>query len=173
MTEFVIAATYVLIPLFVFIPLFAKYIDFKHAAIQAARYQAWEYTVWYDDAGDRDILDNFNSGHSGFRIPEKPLAVTRDESKVRLMSDIGTELDDGVGTSTGSAIPLISDADETLCRRFDVIKEKSLYGRKYLGIERSTFLFDAQGVLRQAWRGVKVAGHAQAVLAAAKGLPKT
>jgi hypothetical protein len=113
MTEFVIAATYVLIPLFVFIPLFAKYIDFKHAAIQAARYQAWEYTVWYDDAGDRDILDNFNSGHSGFRIPEKPLAVTRDESKVRLMSNIGTEIDDGVGTSTGSAIPLISDADAT------------------------------------------------------------
>jgi peroxiredoxin Q/BCP len=68
---------------------------------------------------------------------------------------------------------LISDTDEALCQRFDVIKEKSLYGRKYLGIERSTFLFDAQGVLRQAWRGVKVAGHAEAVLAAAKALPKT
>jgi peroxiredoxin Q/BCP len=68
---------------------------------------------------------------------------------------------------------LISDADETLCKRFDVIREKTLYGRKYLGIERSTFLFDARGVLRQAWRGVKVAGHAEAVLAAAKALPKT
>lgn len=68
---------------------------------------------------------------------------------------------------------LISDADETLCQRFEVIKEKTLYGRKYLGIERSTFLFDAQGVLRQSWRAVKVAGHAATVLAAAKALSKT
>lgn len=113
MTEFVIAATYVLIPLFVFIPLFAKYIDFKHAAIQAARYQAWEYTVWYDDAGDRDILDNFNSGHAGFRIPEKTVAETRNESQVRLMSDVGAEVDDGVGASTASPISLITDNDAT------------------------------------------------------------
>lgn len=61
---------------------------------------------------------------------------------------------------------LISDTDETLCRAFDVIKEKSMYGRKVMGIERSTFLFDADGVLVQAWRGLKVPGHVDTVLAA-------
>jgi peroxiredoxin Q/BCP len=59
---------------------------------------------------------------------------------------------------------LLSDPDEKLCRQFDVIREKSLYGRKYLGIERSTFLIDGEGVLRREWRKVKVAGHAQEVL---------
>lgn len=59
---------------------------------------------------------------------------------------------------------LASDADEALCRQFDVIREKTLYGRKYMGIERSTFLIDGQGVLRHEWRKVKVAGHAQEVL---------
>jgi thioredoxin-dependent peroxiredoxin len=65
---------------------------------------------------------------------------------------------------------LLSDADEKLCKAFDVIKEKSLYGRKYLGVERSTFLLDAAGVLRQEWRKVKVPGHAEEVLEAAKSL---
>ena len=66
--------------------------------------------------------------------------------------------------------PLLSDEEETLCKLFDVIKEKSLYGRKYLGIERSTFLLDGTGVLRQEWRKVKVPGHAEEVLEAAKSL---
>ncbi len=66
--------------------------------------------------------------------------------------------------------PLLSDADGALCRQFDVIREKHLYGRKFLGIERSTFLLDAALVLRQQWRGVKVAGHAAAVLEAAQAL---
>jgi len=65
---------------------------------------------------------------------------------------------------------LLSDADEKLCKQFDVIREKSLYGRKYLGIERSTFLIDSQGVLRHEWRKVKVAGHAQEVLDAVRSL---
>ncbi len=65
---------------------------------------------------------------------------------------------------------LLSDEDETACRLFDVIKEKSLYGRKYMGIERSTFLLDGRGVLRREWRKVKVQGHAEEVLEAAKSL---
>ena len=65
---------------------------------------------------------------------------------------------------------LLSDADEKLCKAFDVIKEKTLYGRKYLGIERSTFLLDGAGVLRREWRKVKVPGHAEEVLEAAKSL---
>jgi peroxiredoxin Q/BCP len=65
---------------------------------------------------------------------------------------------------------LISDADEALCQLFAVIKLKKLYGKEYLGIERSTFLLDTAGVLRQEWRGVKVPGHVDAVLLAAQAL---
>lgn len=65
---------------------------------------------------------------------------------------------------------LLADEDRSLCALFDVYKEKSMYGRKYMGVERSTFLIDADGVLRQEWRKVKVPGHAEAVLAAAKAL---
>ncbi|OOG60111.1 peroxiredoxin [Rhodanobacter sp. C03] len=60
--------------------------------------------------------------------------------------------------------PLVSDPDETWCQAFDVIQEKVLYGKRYLGIVRSTFLIDPDGKLVQEWRGVKVPGHAQAVL---------
>jgi len=65
---------------------------------------------------------------------------------------------------------LLSDEDEKVCKLFDVIREKTLYGRKYLGVDRSTFLIDARGVLRREWRGVKVPGHAEEVLEAAKSL---
>ena len=65
---------------------------------------------------------------------------------------------------------LLSDEDERVCKLFDVIREKSLYGRKFLGIERSTFLIDAEGVLRQEWRKVKVPGHAEEVLEATRSL---
>ena len=65
---------------------------------------------------------------------------------------------------------LLADTEERVCRLFDVIKTKSLYGRKYLGVERSTFLIDATGRLRQEWRNVKVPGHAEAVLEAARNL---
>ena len=59
---------------------------------------------------------------------------------------------------------LISDPDEKICNQYKVIKEKSMYGRKYMGIERSTFLIDEKGKLVQEWRKVKVTGHAQEVL---------
>jgi peroxiredoxin Q/BCP len=65
---------------------------------------------------------------------------------------------------------LISDPDEELCQLFDVIKEKSLYGRRYLGIDRSTFIIDKKGILRKEFRGVKVAGHVATVLAEIKKL---
>ena len=67
---------------------------------------------------------------------------------------------------------LISDKDEAVCQLFDVIKLKKLYGKEYLGVDRSTFLIDSEGVLRQEWRGVKVPGHVDAVLAAAQALNK-
>jgi peroxiredoxin Q/BCP len=65
---------------------------------------------------------------------------------------------------------LLSDPDQKVCKLYDVIQEKNMYGKKYMGIERSTFLVDAKGVLRHEWRKVKVNGHAEAVLAAVKAL---
>ncbi|MBT8091771.1 MAG: peroxiredoxin [Gammaproteobacteria bacterium] len=70
----------------------------------------------------------------------------------------------------GFPFDLISDPDEKLCKKFDVIQEKSLYGRKFMGVVRSTFLIDADGKLRREWRGVKVKGHAEEVLEAVKAL---
>jgi peroxiredoxin Q/BCP len=63
---------------------------------------------------------------------------------------------------------LLSDEDESLCKQFDVIKQKKLYGKEYMGIERSTFLIDENGVLLAEWRNVKVKDHVEEVLAACK-----
>lgn len=65
--------------------------------------------------------------------------------------------------------PLISDEDGTLCEAFGVWVEKSMYGRKYMGIERATFLIDGDGTIRRVWRKVKVTGHVDQVLQVAKG----
>ena len=73
-------------------------------------------------------------------------------------------------TRQGFPFELLSDTDETLCRLFDVIKEKNLYGKKVMGIERSTFLIDAGGKLRREWRKVKVDGHVDEVLEAVRDL---
>ena len=73
----------------------------------------------------------------------------------------------------GFQFELLSDQDEKLCKLFDVIKMKNMYGKKVRGIERSTFLIDSNGKLRQEWRKVKVDGHAEEVLAAVKELNKS
>ncbi len=70
----------------------------------------------------------------------------------------------------GFPFDLLSDKDELLCKAFDVIQMKSMYGKQVLGVERSTFLIDEQGVLRREWRKVKVKGHAEEVLLALKEL---
>lgn len=67
-------------------------------------------------------------------------------------------------------IPLLADEDQDLCRKCGVWVEKSMYGRKFMGIERSSFLVDGAGVVRQIWRKVKVPGHTEAVLKAVKAL---
>ena len=68
---------------------------------------------------------------------------------------------------------LLSDGEEKMCKLFDVIKEKNMYGKKVMGIQRSTFLMGANNEVLQEWRGVKVDGHAAAVLAAAKSVTKS
>jgi len=70
----------------------------------------------------------------------------------------------------GLTIPLLSDSEGDLCERFGVWVEKKMYGKTYMGIERSTFLIDGQGVIRHIWRKVKVPGHAEEVLDMAKTL---
>ncbi|MGI8559843.1 MAG: peroxiredoxin [Luteimonas sp.] len=92
------------------------------------------------------------------KLDAEVLGVSRDPVKSH----------DSFCAKQGFRFPLVSDADETLCRAFDVIREKNMYGRKALGIERSTFLVDPKGRIAAAWRKVKVAGHAQAVLDALK-----
>ncbi|VAW43856.1 Thiol peroxidase, Bcp-type [hydrothermal vent metagenome] len=65
---------------------------------------------------------------------------------------------------------LVADVDETLCQEFEVIKEKNMYGKKFMGIERSTFLINSSGEVLQSWRKVKVPGHVQDVLTAVEEL---
>lgn len=73
----------------------------------------------------------------------------------------------------GLSVDLIADVDGTLCERFGVWVEKSLYGRVYMGIERTTFLVDSDGKVAQVWRKVRVKGHAESVLAAARDIVTT
>jgi len=75
-------------------------------------------------------------------------------------------------TKQGFKFDLLSDKDEVLCQMFDVIKMKNMYGKKVRGIERSTFLIDDKGKLKQEWRKIKVDGHVDEVLAAVKALNK-
>jgi peroxiredoxin Q/BCP len=103
----------------------------------------------------------FRDLHAAFRKAKvRVLGISRDSIKSH----------DKFRTKEKLPFDLLSDSEEKLCKIFDVIREKSLYGRKYLGIERSTFLIDGNGVLRREWRKVKVDGHAEEVLEAAKSL---
>jgi len=77
---------------------------------------------------------------------------------------------DNFSAKFGFPYTLLSDADGGLCQAFGAVVEKSMYGRKYMGIDRCTFLFDAAGKLRREWRKVSAKGHAAAVLEAAQQL---
>jgi len=102
----------------------------------------------------RDRKSNFDASNTVI------LGVSRD----------GIRAQENFKAKQGFNFELISDKDETVCTVFDVIKLKKLYGKEHLGIERSTFLIDAEGRLAKEWRGVKVPGHAQEVLKAAQAL---
>ncbi|EGV29154.1 alkyl hydroperoxide reductase/ Thiol specific antioxidant/ Mal allergen [Thiorhodococcus drewsii AZ1] len=82
----------------------------------------------------------------------------------------GIKAQENFKAKQGFPFDLISDKDESLCQAFDVIKLKKMYGKESLGIERSTFLIDAEGVLQREWRHVKVKGHVDEVLSAAREL---
>lgn len=99
----------------------------------------------------------FRDLHSGFvRLGCAVYGISRDSLKSH----------ENFKARLGLPFELLSDAEEIACRQFGVIKQKKLYGKEVRGIERSTFLIDASGVLRQEWRGVKADGHAAVVLEA-------
>jgi len=105
----------------------------------------------------QDFRDRYNQfRQAGAAI----LGVSRDSLKAH----------ENFKAKQGFPFDLLSDAEETLCRQFDVIHEKNMYGRKVMGIVRSTFLIDSTGVLRKEWRKVKVKGHADEVLEAVRSL---
>ena len=107
----------------------------------------------------QDFRDHYEEFH---KLDTEIYGVSRDSLKSH----------DGFKSKQCFPFDLISDEDEKLCKLFDVIKEKTLYGKKYLGIDRSTFIIDRQGVLRKEYRGVKVDGHVAAVLADVQKLTK-
>jgi peroxiredoxin Q/BCP len=104
--------------------------------------------------GFRDAADAFAAASTAV------LGASRDSVKAQ----------ENFKANQGFPFDLLSDKDEALCRAFDVIKLKKLYGKESLGIERSSFLIDTEGRLRREWRGVKVKGHVEEVLAAAQAL---
>lgn len=107
------------------------------------------------EGGDfRDAIEAFRA--SGAEV----LGASRD----------GIKAQENFKHKQGFPFELLSDKEERLCRAFDVIKLKKSYGREYHGIERSTFLIDAHGVLRREWRKVKVKGHVAEVLEAVEAL---
>lgn len=99
----------------------------------------------------------FRDLHGGFeQAGAVVLGISRD----------GVKAHENFKAKQGFPFELLSDKEETACNAFAVIKEKHMYGKKVMGIERSTFLIDPEGVLRREWRKVKVDGHADEVLAA-------
>ena len=104
---------------------------------------------------------DFNRLYPKFRaLGAEVLGVSRDSARSH----------QGFCAKHGFAFDLVSDTDESLCRQFDVIRPKKLYGRDYVGIDRSTFLVDPAGRVAAEWRGVRVPGHADEVLRALKDL---
>ena len=98
-----------------------------------------------------DFRDNFN-------------LFKKKNTKIFGVSKDSLKSHEGFKNKFNFPFELISDPDEKICKIFDVIKEKSMYGKKYMGIERSTFLIDTDGKLLKEWRKVKVKGHAEDVL---------
>ena len=89
---------------------------------------------------------------------------TKKKTKIFGVSKDSLKSHDGFKDKFNFPFELISDPDEKICKLFDVIKEKSMYGKKYLGIERSTFLIGPDGKLLKEWRKVKVKGHVTEVI---------
>ena len=110
----------------------------------------------------RDNTPGCTSEGEDFRDNFK--VFTRKRTKIFGVSKDSLKSHDGFKEKFNFPFELISDPDEKICKLFDVIKEKSMYGKKYMGIERSTFLIGPDGKLLKEWRKVKVKGHVEEVI---------
>lgn len=134
--------------------------DISSAALKGSRFVLYFYPkdntpgCTTEAQNFRDSLDDFAAEHCQI------IGVSRDSLKSH----------DGFAEKQNLSFALISDADESLCKLFDVIKLKNMYGKQVQGIERSTFLIDANGILVQEWRGLRVPGHVDEVLQAVRGV---
>ena len=113
---------------------------------------------------------------SGCTTEAKAFSALADEFRKSGTWILGVSKDDAKSHAKFTAkyelnVPLASDPDGSVCEAFGTWVEKSMYGRKYMGIERATFLVDRDGVVKRVWRKVKVTGHAEEVLEAARALP--
>ena len=105
----------------------------------------------------QDFRDNYKSFK---KINTEIIGVSRDSIKSH----------ENFKSKQNFPFELLSDPDEKMCKAFDVMKMKSMYGREYIGVDRSTFLIDKSGIVRKIWRGVKVKNHVMEVLEVAKSL---
>ena len=124
-----------------------------------AQYQGKKLVLYFypkdNTPGCTTEAGDFRDLHARFRRRNaEVIGVSRDSQKSHANFSAKQQL----------PFPLIADTDEIWCKAFDVIHEKVLYGKRHMGVVRSTFLIDPEGRLAQEWRGVKVPGHAQAVL---------
>jgi len=125
------------------------------------------YTVLYfypkdNTPGCTTEAMNFRDRHEEFKaLGAAVYGISRDSLRSH----------EGFKTKLGLPFDLISDPDETVCNRFDVMKMKNMYGKKVRGVERSTFVIDADGKLVKEWRGVKVNDHVDEVLEFLKSQP--
>ena len=104
---------------------------------------------------------DFRDNHKKFlKLDTEILGVSRDSIKSH----------ENFVSKQDFSFQLLSDPDEIMCKAFDVMREKSMYGKKYIGVDRSTFLVNSKGVVTKEWRSVKVKGHVLEVLEAAKDL---
>ena len=105
----------------------------------------------------QDFRDNYKSFK---KVNTEIIGVSRDSIKSH----------ENFKSKQNFPFDLLSDPDEKMCKAFDVMKMKSMYGREYIGVDRSTFLIDKSGIVRKIWRGVKVKNHVMEVLEEAKNL---
>ena len=126
---------------------------------------------WVEGSGDGRLLTSAVTGEPVATLSSEGLDFKALHTKFRRQKTVilGVSRDsiashEKFKAKQGFPFDLLSDPDEKLCKQFDVIHEKSLYGKKFLGVVRSTFLIDKDGKLREEWRKVKVKGHAEEVL---------
>ena len=140
--------------------------DGAEGAISPADFKGQKLVVYFYPKDDT----------SGCTSEAKAFTALADEFRKSGTWIIGVSKDDAKSHAKFTAkydlkVPLASDPDGSVCEAFGTWVEKSMYGRKYMGIERATFLVDRDGVVKKVWRKVKVPGHAEEVLEAARALP--